>query len=64
MPYFLSTALVCSQGDIRLVGGANSRQGRIEVCNNDAWGTVCDDSFGAEEARIACIQLGLNGEGT
>ena len=64
MHYFLSIALVCSQGDIRLVGGANSRQGRIEVCNNNAWGTVCDDIFGAEEARIACIQLGLNGEGT
>ncbi len=54
---------VCIQGDIRLVGGADFRQGRVEVCNSNAWGTVCDDFFGADEATVACRQLGLNGDG-
>ncbi len=57
------TAAVCIQGDIRLVGGADFRQGRVEVCNSNAWGTVCDDFFGADEATVACRQLGLNGDG-
>ncbi len=54
---------VCSQGDIRLVGGTDERQGRVEVCNNNAWGTVCDDAFGAADARVVCMQLGFNGVG-
>ncbi len=57
------TAAVCIQGEIRLVGGADFRQGRVEVCNSNAWGTVCDDFFGADEATVACRQLGLNGDG-
>ena len=54
---------MCIQGDIRLVDGADFRQGRVEVCNSNAWGTVCDDFFGADEATVACRQLGLNGDG-
>ncbi len=54
---------MCSQGDIRLVGGADERQGRVEVCNSNTWGTVCDDAFGAEDARVVCMQLGFNGDG-
>ena len=54
---------MCIQGDIRLVGGADERQGRVEVCDNNAWGTVCDDGFGAQEASVACIQLGFPGDG-
>ncbi len=45
------------------MGGANTRQGRVEVCNNNAWGTVCDDAFGAAEATVVCTQLGRNGVG-
>ena len=56
-------AAVCTQGDIRLVGGIDERQGRVELCDSNAWGTVCDDIFGSEEATVACRQLGLNGDG-
>ncbi len=47
------------------MGGADFRQGRVEVCNSNsnAWGTVCDDLFGDDEATVACRQLGLNGDG-
>lgn len=55
--------MVCIQGDIRLVGGSSAREGRVEVCNNNAWGTVCDDQFGTPDARVACRQLGFSDSG-
>ncbi len=48
----------CTQGDIRLQGGT-STQGRVEICNNNVWGTVCDDFWDSTDARVACRQLGL-----
>ena len=49
----------CStQGAIRLQGG-NATSGRLEVCNDGAWGTVCDDFWDITDVRVACNQLGL-----
>ena len=42
----------------RLVGGLNRYSGRIEVYYNNTWGTICDDGFGAEEARVICGYFG------
>ena len=46
-------------GDIRLAGGT-SLSGRVEVCMDGVWGTVCDDSWGSEEASVTCFQLGFS----
>ena len=54
----------CSDGQIRLVGGT-ILAGRLEVCINSAWGTVCDEGpFSADEAQVACNQTGLPYKGT
>ena len=53
----------CQDGQTRLVGGRTEADGRLEVCFNDRWGTVCDDNFGAQEATVVCRQLGFSSEG-
>ncbi len=48
----------CSDGEIRLVGG-NVISGRLELCINNAWGTVCEEGFTADDAQVVCNQTRL-----
>ena len=53
----------CTRGAIRLIGGTNEREGRVEICNNNIWGTVCDDSWSTFDAIVVCRQLGFSTTG-
>ena len=58
----------CSHGDVWIASRIDdtttlSSEGRLEVCVNGVWGTVCDLRFGTGDAEVACKQMGYDGEG-
>lgn len=59
---YVSTLALCQDGDIRLVNGppgVNS-SGRVEVCRNEVWGTVCDNGWSQADANLVCTELGYS----
>ena len=56
----LTYAVRCNHGAIRLIGGSAVSEGRVEVCVNETWGTVCDDAFGNVDAGVVCRVLGYS----
>ena len=47
----------CSHGDAKLVDGPTSYEGRVEVCVDGAWYTVCGEGFDRDGGQVICSQL-------
>lgn len=57
MNYFVDK---CSNGDIKLAGSGYSSMGRVSICVNGVWGSVCSNSFDAADASVVCAHLGFS----
>ncbi len=53
----------CTEGEVRLVDGANYNEGRVEICLSNEWGTVCDEMWDDTDASVVCRNLGLSSTG-
>ena len=51
------------EGAVRLVDGIVPYRGRVEVCKNKRWTTICSRSWDNRDAAVVCHQLGYPTEG-
>ena len=53
----------CSNGEVGLAGGSSVKEGRVEICVNGTWVTVCYNTFNVIGALIVCTHLGFSALG-
>ena len=56
-------AAPCTTGQVRLAGGNIPNEGRVEICMNNVWGTVCDEGWSSADATVVCRELGYSTQG-
>ncbi|XP_060591772.1 scavenger receptor cysteine-rich type 1 protein M130-like [Ruditapes philippinarum] len=66
MLLFLLTSIHTTTGadylditEVRLVDGNSTFSGRVEIKVDGVWGTICDDNFDMDDAKVICRTLNL-----
>lgn len=59
--------LDCMNGNVILKNGSEpvigQREGRVEICYENIYHTICDDFWNLNDAQVVCRQLGAEGDG-
>ena len=58
--YLITAAQPCTNETLRLVDGPVESAGRVEICINGVWGTVCHNGWDNNDTRVVCEQLGYS----
>ena len=48
----------CTEGDVRLMEGNSTLEGRVEVCSRGLWGAITYSDWDENDAMVVCRQLG------
>ena len=60
MHSFTTYIAQCEVGSVRLTGGPNEFEGRVELCLDGSWGQVCVMGWTNDDAEVVCRQLGYS----
>jgi hypothetical protein len=59
LPRYKNNNVISVAASYRLVNGSSNNNGRVEVNLGGQWGTVCDDHFDVNAAKVLCKSLHL-----
>ena len=51
----------CDENDVRLTAGGTPNDGRVEICLNGEWGSVCHHKWDVRDVEVVCRQLQHDG---
>ena len=61
---YILPPVMCENGAVRLVNDSDETvsvvSGRVEICQNNTWGAVCDDNWSDRDTAVVCKQLGFS----
>ena len=59
LPCVHITFVNCLDAEIKLVGGSDEQEGRVEIMYQGIWGTICDKGWDDTDATVVCRELGF-----
>lgn len=54
----------CTEGAVQLADGVLEQEGRVEVCINGVWGSVCGTGWNTIDGYVLCKQAGFDDAGS
>ena len=59
---YIYTDTTCVEGTTLLVYGRNVKEGKVLICHDGEWYSVCGDGWNEAEADVVCSSLGYSAE--